>query len=65
MPPCPLCKSKKVIKSGDRNFFCTRCKATFDDASDEGGDYFTDPTRRAELVDEAEQRRKRKLRGFK
>jgi len=48
-PPCPKCKSAHAVyPDGERNWWCGSCKFEFDDDPDEGGDYSTDPTRRAE-----------------
>ncbi len=52
LPPCPKCgKLDRVYEDGERNWFCTACKWSFDDDPDEGGDYSNDPTRRIELAE--------------
>ncbi len=52
LPSCPKCgKNSCVYEDGERNFFCTVCKVSFDDDPDEGGDYSNDPTRRIELAE--------------
>jgi rubredoxin len=61
-PPCPVCgTNKKVVVIGTvgDQFKCQRCGGMFDNEPEEGADYFTDPTRRAELADE----RRNKPRG--
>ena len=61
MPPCPLCgQSKDVVGNISMDLFrCTKCGATFD-TEDDGGNFFTDPTKRLEIADERRhQRRKR------
>jgi ribosomal protein L37AE/L43A len=45
---CPRCgRYGSVLRIVDF-FHCTACDAEFDDLPDEGGDYFTDPTKRIE-----------------
>ena len=61
LPDCPLCGDhRSVHKEGDRAYFCTFCKAAFDDHPEEGGDYSTDPTRRLQYQEAREERRKAK-----
>lgn len=62
-PQCPLCRSKHVVKNADGDFICTNCKAMFDPRPEEGGTYYTDPTRRLELEDEARARKLNKIGG--
>lgn len=53
IPLCPWCHNRRyVYEDGDRNYFCARCKRIFDDDPDEGGDFFTDPTRRSEKMEQ-------------
>lgn len=52
---CPRCGRTCVPQGG--YLWCTHCKALFDEDENEGGDYFTDPTRRLELAEEREARR--------
>lgn len=62
-PACPFCKCKKVIPSGDRQFFCTKCKATYE-PDVEGIDPTAnprDPSRRAEYQDEQRKRQQDRL----
>jgi len=56
---CPFCRSKKVAEHGHRTYVCARCNAWFDDDPDEGGDYFSDPTKRMTVRERQEQRAKR------
>lgn len=53
---CPFCRHKHTVPSGDRAFYCPRCKATFEN-DDEGIDPTCspgDPSRR--MVREEERR---------
>lgn len=56
-PPCIKCrKSKRVVVSGDRNYYCADCKIEFDPADD--GDYSDkSPAARLERADRERQRR--------
>ncbi len=56
--PCLFCICKKCVPSGDRNFYCPLCKATFDPQDDgEKGGY---PERRAIDKEEYELRQKQR-----
>lgn len=55
LPACPKCgRSREVMASGDRLYYCHRCKMQFDDDPDEGGDW---SDRRPEARLEREERR--------
>lgn len=58
-PPCPQCRrTKDVVEQADL-FFCTRCKALFDDdPSDFGSATSSDPVRSAIQKEEIENRRR-------
>jgi hypothetical protein len=66
MPPCPVCKTSlhvnKIGLTGE-TFHCGRCGGLFDPSPDEGGDFFSDPSKRLELQDEREQARIKRLGG--
>ena len=48
-PKCPKCGcNRHVYEEGDRDWWCDLCKIAFDPDPDEGGDFSTDPARRAE-----------------
>ncbi len=49
---CPKCNRKQPYRSADSIYFCDECRMQFDDSPDEGGTYFSDPSRRMELEDE-------------
>lgn len=58
---CPACGRPQVPGEGQTMFWCGHCPAYFDrDGDDDGGDYFTDPTKRAELADERRAQPKRR-----
>ena len=60
-PDCPSCgDNRAVYDDGDRNYFCRTCRQAFGDV-DEGGTYYTDPTRRAELADERAKRKRQQV----
>lgn len=54
-PPCPRCRSNRQVTPvgtvGDM-FRCGKCGGHFDSEPDEGGSYFTDPSKRLEIADE-------------
>jgi hypothetical protein len=57
LPDCPSCgDNRSVYEEGDRDYFCRTCNQAF--GEDDGGDYFTDPTRRIELADERAKRKR-------
>lgn len=58
---CLFCLCQKCIPSGDRNFYCPICKATFDPADD--GDATIRPERRMEREEERRERRLARLTG--
>lgn len=57
---CPKCGRPQKPGDGQRIFWCDWCKMQFDDEPEEGGSYFSDPTRRAELADERRAQPKRR-----
>ena len=56
---CPRCGRKGT--TAQVGWYCHACKMYFDGDPDEGGDYFTDPSRRLEKQEEwkARQRKRR------
>lgn len=58
---CPKCGRKQSYRTADALYFC--CGRQFDDSPDEGGDYFSDPTKRLELADEARVKRQNRTRA--
>ncbi len=56
--PNPECgRRKSVVPWGDV-WRCTACGTCFDDDPNEGGDYYSDPGKRAERQDKPIQRRR-------
>ena len=52
-PPCPVCNTAKHVVPHDGDaFYCGKCHGCFDAEPDEGGDYFSDPSKRLERVEE-------------
>lgn len=52
-PPCPVCRTARHVVSHDGDgFFCGKCRGMFDADPDEGGDYFSDPSKRLERSEE-------------
>lgn len=54
---CPKCKRKQPARTPDAIYWCDDCRCQFDNDPDEGGSVFSDPSRRAELEDEAQSKR--------
>ena len=55
---CPKCGCAVKPPKVDVGLYrCGRCGGVFDDTPDEGGDFFEDPTRRAEIEDERRARK--------
>jgi ribosomal protein L37AE/L43A len=46
---CPKCKRTQPQRQKDSIYWCGNCRAQFDGDPDEGGDYFSDPTKRMEV----------------
>ena len=65
LPDCPSCASNKAVYEEPTGYWCTTCQKAFDDDPDEGGDYYTDPTRRLELADEREKRKRQEAEARK
>lgn len=60
-PPCPCCKTNKHVELNGRDaYFCGKCSSLFDFEPNEGGDYFSDPSKRMERAEERAQRRPRR-----
>lgn len=51
---CPACKSKKTVQSLPGFYYCYNCDGYFDDSPDEGGDYWDNPTLRAQRAESRE-----------
>ncbi len=50
LPDCPRCGDNRLVfEEDDRGLWCNYCKIAFDNDPDEGGDHFTDPTKRIEV----------------
>lgn len=49
---CPKCNRKQPRHTSDSIYFCEVCKCQFDDSPDEGGDFFSDPSKRLERQEE-------------
>lgn len=49
---CPQCGRSQPIQGPDTIYFCDSCNGQFDADGDDGGDYYTDPTKRLEKADE-------------
>ena len=57
MPQCPWCgRRNQIYPHGEREYWCRRCNRVFDDDPDEGGDYYSDPSRRMERREELRRR---------
>lgn len=52
MPPCPRCNTNKKVRANGGRYWCDRCNGLFDDDPDEGGSYFSDPSKRLERQEE-------------
>lgn len=59
---CPKCKRKQPFRTPDSIYFCESCRMQFD-TDDDGGDFFSDPSRRLELADEDRVRRQNRTRS--
>ena len=52
-PPCPVWGTNKQVNSHGRDeFFCGKCGGLFDSNPDEGGSYYSDPSKRLEKQEE-------------
>jgi ribosomal protein S27AE len=62
-PACPKCgnRSQRSLLQIADTFKCGRCGAMYDSDPDEGGTYFTDPSKRLER-EEAERARRQQRR---
>lgn len=53
---CPRCKRGQPVRPDASMYYCDECRDVFGDPNDDdGGDYFSDPTKRIELEDERRQ----------
>jgi hypothetical protein len=59
---CPYCGRIKCVSPTDREnvHFCGHCKVYFDDDPEEGGDYYTDPSRRMENAEQWGRKREKR-----
>lgn len=57
-PPCPGCGKKRPAEIKGKRLQCNRCGVIYDFAPHEGSDVFADPSRRLELQEEAEKRKR-------
>lgn len=48
---CPKCGRRQPYTGPDAQYYCPACGGMFDNEPGEGGDYFADPTKRAELAE--------------
>jgi hypothetical protein len=61
IPDCPRCKTNRhAVPNGDRQWFCHGCKGLFDDEPDEGGTYYSDPSKRLEKQEDFQQRQEKR-----
>lgn len=60
---CPKCGRKQPVRTEDAMYWCDNCRCQFDGTPDEGGTYFSDPTKRLELEDENRIRRQNRTRA--
>ena len=60
---CPKCGRKQPYRSPDSIYMCGNCNMQFDAEGDDGGSFFTDPTKRIELEDEARIKRQNRTRA--
>lgn len=63
-PTCPQCGHRhrnEVSQPEERLWYCHRCRMMFDDTPDEGGDFFTDPTKRIERIESGGQKAGKEL----
>lgn len=49
---CPWCGRRKSVVAEGETFYCTACSRRFDSDPNEGGDYFSDPSKRLERSEE-------------
>jgi len=54
---CPRCNRPQPDTGPDSIYWCGDCRCQFDGEPEEGGNYFSDPTKRAELADERRSRK--------
>jgi ribosomal protein L37AE/L43A len=59
-PACPGCASTSVEQHDGDFYFCVKCQNLFDANPGEGGDYYTDPTKRLEKQEEYEERQRQR-----
>lgn len=62
LPACSVCRTAKhVVAQGsvEITYVCTRCGGLFDDTPNEGGDVFSDPSKRMERAEARRERRRR------
>lgn len=58
IPPCPSCGTNKGATAVSGYFRCGKCGGLYDSDPNEGSDVFADPSRRMELQERHQQRRK-------
>jgi ribosomal protein L37AE/L43A len=58
---CPGCGGKQPARSSDAIYWCEKCLSQFDAEGDDGGDFFSDPTKRIELEDERRVQRQSRM----
>lgn len=58
-PPCPVCKTNRQVSAAGDLYRCGKCGGFFDDDPHEGSDVHADPSRRMELKERNQQRRRR------
>lgn len=62
-PKCPLCKKNNKVAHHSGNLFrCGRCGGLFDTQPNEGGDCYSDPTKRLRVQEQGSRDRSH-LRG--
>lgn len=59
-PVCPQCRSASRVKAAGSFWTCRKCGGFFDGDVSEGGDYFTDPTKRIENEESRQRARRRR-----
>lgn len=56
---CPRCGRKQPMQGPDTIYSCAGCRATFDGDPGEGGDWWSDPTKRLEHAERMQKGRRR------
>lgn len=56
---CPRCKRPQRLRTPDALYKCDGCGGLFDGEASEGGDYYSDPSRRLEKQEQRQQQQRK------